>query len=135
MQKRFVLGETVDRANNPRWVVDAMYTEFSSGPYMGEDGQAWCKASKKWMTAFLKRLGATEINFHKNHYEWSIMAKVGPQWWYFSSSDVRHKIMKSLLVRTCDGPTDWTGHGNQWVRYDDPDFEGALERIITGVWL
>ena len=113
------------------WVHQYRFQEFSSGTHMEEDGQAWCRSSKKWMTAFLKRLGTTDRRFRKGHYEWSMTTLLNGQWWYFSSGDVRFKTMNSLLVRKADGPKDYTGKGNMWIDYDVPDFELSLERLLT----
>ena len=126
-----MIGRMTERNNMITWVDDYVHKEFSSGGHMGEDGVAWCRVSKKWMTAFLKRLGATEIKFRKGHYEWSMFALLKGQYWYFSSGDCRFKSMVSLLVRKADSPTDYTGQGNMWVNYDVPDFEYSLERLLT----
>jgi hypothetical protein len=114
-----------------QWVDQYVNMEFSSGPYMGQDGKSWCAASKRWMTTFLKSLGATNIKFTRGHYEWSMFARIGEQWWYFSSGDVRYKIMKALLVRHCDGPKDYSGKGNQFVNYDQ-GFEDNLRYKLEG---
>ena len=113
-----------------QWVDQYRLQEFSSGGQMGKDGQAWCLSAKKWMTAFLKRLSATNIKFNKMHYEWSMFACLNGQWWYFSSGDVRYKISDSLLVRKADGPKDYTGEHNLHICYDAPDFEWSLERLL-----
>lgn len=116
--------------NNPLWAKHFINQRFSSGPRMGEDGEKWCRSAKEWMVSFLSTFGATDIDFHKGHYEWSMFAKIGEQWWYFSSGDVRYKLMKSLLVRTADGPKDYMGHANQYVMYNDPDFAQSLSRLL-----
>jgi len=133
---------------NPQWTRDYLNKEFSSGLRMEADGQAWCRDAHKWMHDFLVRMGASnrEVShptreerlaategmvYSKGHYEWSMFAWLNGQCWYFSSSDCRYKIMKSLLVRKCDGFNDFVGSINQWVNYDSPNFEWDLQKILT----
>jgi hypothetical protein len=104
---------------------------------MGEDGKDWIKASRRWLKKFFKELGASEFKFSKGHYEWTLFVKLGDQWWYLSSGDVRFKVCNWLLVRKADGPQDYTGHHNQRVSYDSTDFAGALKNLLEGgvTWL
>lgn len=116
--------------DSPLWVRQYMTQEFSSSPYMEEDGQEWMRNSKNWMEKFLANIGATNFTFHKGHYEWSCFAKLEEQWWYFSSGDVRFKVMPSLLVRRCDGLRDYTGKHNQFVSYNEPCFAWSLKQLL-----
>ena len=115
----------------PQWVNDCLYKEFSSGGHMGSDGQAWCNAAKRWMIDFLKEnFGTEDVVYRRGHHEWSMFAKIGEQWWYFSSGDVRYNICASLLVRKATSPQDYTGGANMWVKYDVPNFEHSLKQLL-----
>jgi hypothetical protein len=117
----------------PKWVNDLMNKEFSSGSHMGQDGLDWCNDSRLWWKGFLQHIGGTDMDFHINHYEWSIFFKIGEQWWYTNSGDCRFKtcVNLGLLIRKADGPKDYQGHQNQWVHLDE-SFCHNLVTIVTG---
>lgn len=118
--------------NNHQWVNTIRDRLKESGPSMGPEGQAWIRSARSWWTQFRERINAQEWRFSKNHYEFSIVFRVENQWWYMNSGDVRFSVMGSALIRTTTGPKDYTGGRNQFVGYDSPDFDAALERIIKG---
>jgi hypothetical protein len=115
----------------PKFARDYVTREFSSGPYMGPDGEQWIKDSRKWARNFVARVGGypPSFTFHKNHYCWSAFFRIGEQWWYISCGDVRFKLTDSLLVRRCKGPTDYTGERNQYARFR-ANFEDELCSIL-----
>ena len=128
------------RVGPPKWTgefitinfYDDYPTDRESGP--GPVTKRWMTQSRNWMKAFLEdimKCKPEDILWRKGYYEWYMHAKIGEQWWYFSTGDIRFKITKSMLVRTASGPKDYTGGRNQFVQYDDSDFAGALRHILT----
>jgi hypothetical protein len=111
------------------WVNDYLNKEFSSGSTMDKDALEWMSASRTWWTRFCTQIGATNLDFRKNHYEWSLSFLYKGQWWYCSSGDVRFKICKDMLIRTMRHSKDWTGGRNQYVPYEGA-FTGNLLRIL-----
>lgn len=110
------------------WVRDYLNKEFSSSTRMGEDGVAWCREAKSWMSSFLNSLGATKIEYTRGHYEWSMFALINNRWWHFCSGDCRVKL-DSLMVRTARDNHDFTGGRNQFVLYGE-NFEEELRNIL-----
>jgi hypothetical protein len=95
--------------------------------------ESWIRKSRIWMKKFMvERMGCKpeDIIFHKMWCEWSMFAKIGEQWWYFSSGDCRFRFNKSMLVRKASGPKDYRGSSNQFVFYDSPDFTKELEDVL-----
>lgn len=117
----------------PQWCNDYLYRQFSSGPYMGDDGKAWCNSARRWLKKFCKSIGATDFDFHINHYEFSGFFNYSGQWWYFSSGDCRFKICNWFLIRTAKHNKDYTGGVNQRVNYNSRDFMYELECIVKKV--
>jgi hypothetical protein len=113
----------------PGWVSQYLNYSFSSGGRMGPDGEEWIKSCRAWLRKFLKDVGGNDLDFHKNHYTWSAFFKIGNQWFYMSCSDCRHKLSDWLLVRTAQGPKDYTGGRNERVRMDQ-NFYPDLCRVL-----
>lgn len=113
----------------PLWVKKIHNTIDESGVTSGPQAKAWYKSAKRWWTGYLKKIGATDFEFHPNHYDFSGFFRRNDQWWYISSGDARQNMMDSLLIRKAKGPKDYTGGMNQFVRYDE-GFELNLGRVL-----
>lgn len=77
---------------------------------------------KSEFTKELKSIGATNIVFHRGHFDITgfFTAESG-QIYYFSFGDVRGMEFMSpdriqLMYRTAQHYKDWTGGSNQWVQ-------------------
>lgn len=113
----------------PLWVTVIHKGIDETGITSGPKAKAWYKSAKRWWTGYLKKIGATDFEFHPNHYEFSGFFKRNEQWWYISSGDARYNIMNGLLVRKASGPKDFTGGLNKFVGYDER-FELNLNNIL-----
>lgn len=102
----------------PKWVDAYRNQEFSSGPFMEEDGKQWISSARRWWKKYLSSIGAVDQGFRVGHYEFSLFFRLGEQWWYVSCSDCRFKTCDWLLVRRASGPKDYTGGVNQSVAFD-----------------
>jgi hypothetical protein len=114
--------------NKAQWAED--YFNGSIEIYTGVD--RWIKQSRTWITRFLmEEMGCKkeDIIFKKLWCEWSCFAKIGEQWWYFSSGDPR-LACPWFLVRKADGPKDYTGKGNLRVYYGSQDFVAELRDVL-----
>lgn len=127
------------RVGPPKWPKEFLAVDFyndyptdrESGP--GPKSKKWINDSKKWIMAFLVDIMGCkleDINWRKGYFEWYMHAKIGNQWWYFSTGDIRFKTMDSLLVRTAESSKDYTGGRNQYVRYGSDHFADELEHIL-----
>jgi hypothetical protein len=125
----------------PTWAKQFLTVDFETDyPTDRESGygpttKRWMAQSRNWMKMFLtEKMGASEVIWSKGYYYWTIFAKIGEQWWYFDTGDVRYKTMRSMLVRKAQGPKDYTGGANQFVSYRSPFFQAELESVLkTGV--
>lgn len=115
--------------NTPLWVAQYVQQQFNSSSQMTMDGQVWIDNSRRWLRKFVKDIGGTEFKFRPGHYEWYCNFKLGDQWWYCMSGDVRFKVCGWMLLRKCKGPKDYTGGVNQRVPYDN-NFEQTMRRIL-----
>ena len=112
------------------WVKEAANKEFESSPYKTPEFDKFVKSARRWFRAFVKRNGFENLDFHIMHFEFSgFFTDKSGQVWYFSSGDVRFKIMKSMLIRTAKDYKDFTGGQNRFIEYDD-QFEDTLLRVI-----
>ena len=74
----------------------------------------------------LKKAKATEITVKRGHFDAGGFYKVGDQWYYFSLPDVRCIAFgdddPSLLYRTVEGPRDYTGGRNNYIKMTEDMF-------------
>lgn len=94
--------------------------EFSSGYFPGEDYRAFQGEYAKWLR---KALPGYSVDVHRNHYEFSAVvtrkcSEGRPtRHVYLAISDVRFfpkSWYSSVLVRTMEHATDWTGGRNTY---------------------
>ena len=106
-------------------------TDRESGP--GSITRRWVSQSRNWLRKFLvEEFGCKPEDFiyRRGWFEWTAFAKIGEQWWYFSTGDIRFKLMGSFLVRKADSPKDYSGHSNNFVNYYNSKFEEELKYIL-----
>ena len=123
----------------PNWTKQLISTDFYADlPTDRESGygtitKKWLHDSKLWLKKYLVttfNVNPKEVIFNQGYFEWSCFALVGSQWWYFSTGDIRFKILGSLLVRTARHNKDYTGGGNRFVDYNSRSFEENLTTIL-----
>lgn len=112
------MNHLVGRLNNPY--------HFGSGGYNSEEFNEFFEDFKKSFTYQLKRVGATNIQFSKGHFELSGFFTANEQAHYFSLSDVRHDFHQTnwrgqiqLLMRTAKDYKDYTGGANTYVTIEN----------------
>jgi hypothetical protein len=113
----------------PKWCDLIVDDNFESSSGKTPQFKAFMSSVKKWWKAWAKEFGATELDIHEMHFEFSGFFKVGDQYWYVNCGDVRSNFMSSMLVRTAAQPKDYTGGVNQSVKYDG-EFLERLNRIV-----
>lgn len=125
----------------PKWCRDYKRYDFEtdypidreSGP--GPLSRRWVSQSRNWLKKFLvEEMGCKPEDFiySRGWFEWTAFAKVGNQWWYFSTGDIRHKLFGGeMLVRKASHPKDYTGGINCFVAYCNPKFTEELKSIIS----
>jgi hypothetical protein len=88
-----------------------------------------CREAKKWFEGFCKNQGYTNFEFRKGYFNFHGYFKVGEQWWYFSTADLRFKVLETLLVRTAQDNKDYVGGRNNFLGYDklETDLQALLE--------
>lgn len=97
------------------------YRFFNSGTKNSPEFEKFYKNFKRNFKRQLTFLNAKEIQFNKGHFYISGFFKVGEQWVYFSLADVRHSFGTAqgtpmMLVRMADGPDDYKGKMNCYVK-------------------
>ena len=100
-----------------QWYLDILTIAFISSSGRTQQYADFEREAKKWLAGFCKENGYTQFELHSNHFEFSGFFKVGGQWWYFNSCDVRGN-MNAMMVRTAAHNKDYSGGRNQWVGYD-----------------
>lgn len=125
---------------NNTWIKQTLTTDFYNDyPTNRENSpgaltKRWYAQSRNWMKKYLMdtfNVKAENIIWRRGYYEWTMFAKIGEQWWYFSTGDIRSNIMRSMLVRKAQSPRDYTGGMNRFVGYDN-NFEQNLTHILRG---
>lgn len=125
--------------SQPQWVKDYNKTDFNrdyptdreSGP--GPKTKHWYAISRNWMKKFLAEgfhVKPENILWSRGYFEWTMFAKIGEQWWYFSTGDIRHTCTNSMLVRKAKHQKDYTGGSNCFVSYSNPKFTEELMSIL-----
>lgn len=114
----------------------ATQKEFQSASCQTPEYLSWHRCFKRDFSAFLNDLGATDIQVRKpNHFDMSgFFRSASGQIWYFSISDIRWS-KQSMLIRTAQSFTDYSGGRNQWVSLIDGEliFVTELKSIINNV--
>ena len=89
------------------------------------------KAAKRLFRSRMKRLFPEDevIIGSCPHFEFTGFIKRSERYVYFSTGDLRWKLMDSMLVRTAKHDKDWTGGHNNFVQYND-DFDGKLKEKV-----
>lgn len=119
------------KARSPDWVASWCLGGFRSSTANTPDSIAWINSSRRWLKDFCKRIGAELVDFNRGHFYWSAFIKIGDQYWYLRSGDVRFQVCDWMLVRTADGPKDYTGGINKQVNYRSTRFEADLIAILN----
>lgn len=113
------------------WVQKASKGDFESSSTKTPEFKAFYKTTSAWLKKFAKEHGLTDLVVKDGHFSVTATFRVGVQWWYLSTNDVRCPLFNSALLRTTAGPKDYVGGYNQWVAYD-ANFESSLLDTING---
>ena len=89
------------------------------------------KAAKRLFRSRMKRLFPEDeiIIGSCPHFEFTGFIKRSGRYVYFSTGDLRWKLMNSMLVRTAKHDKDWTGGSNNFVQYND-DFDEKFKQMV-----
>ena len=105
--------------------------EFQSSSGKTPEFINWARKAKKWFSVWCKQHDAILSTWNIGHFYVSgFITMSNGCIWYFSSSDVRYKLMSSLLIRTAKHLKDYTGGINQSVDFNE-SFECNFNRIIN----
>jgi hypothetical protein len=91
------------------------YLHFESSSGTTKQWSDFYNLFKREFNKELKKLGATNIVYHKGHFCLTgFFTSESGQIYYFSLSDVRSSNTQ-VMYRTADHYKDWRGGSNQWV--------------------
>ena len=102
--------------------------EFVSSSGLTRQFAEFARTFKSEVTKELKALGCQEIDIRRGHFYMSGFFKHGDQFWYLSIYDVRFFPEKRLLIRTAQGPRDFTGGCNQYIPIETGMFAKFLSQ-------
>lgn len=92
------------------WIDELNNTEFVSSSEYTDQFKKFYTLFKKEMTAFLKSIGATNIEINRGHFNAFGFFTFKDKVWYFSLGDVRFD--KSFFIRKAKNYKDYTGETN-----------------------
>jgi len=108
-------------------LIDIINIEYISSSQVTEQYRAAKRAFKREMK---KLFSGDEILIDScPHFEFDGMIKRENSYVYFSTGDLRHRIMNFMLVRTAKHDKDWTGGSNNFVKYDSDFDEKFKEKV------
>jgi hypothetical protein len=101
--------------------------EFVSSTGETEQFRQFYRAFKRDMRRILKPY-IKRIKFHKGHFfVYGFFELNDGRIFYFSTGDVRYKLMNSMLVRRANNFEDYTGGSNRYVPYNESFIDSLLD--------
>ena len=88
---------------------------FESSSETTQEFLAFVRTFKKEFGAELKAIGASNIEYHRGHFEVTGFYTVGKQPWYFSLHDVRFFPDEQIMYRTAKDYKDYSGGSNVYA--------------------
>lgn len=107
----------------------ALTQTFESSSTLTKQFSSFSRLFKREFKQLLFVFGASKIEISRGHFGLSGFFQIAEQIWYFSLGDVRWS-KGSMLVRTAESFTDYTGGSNNHVAMDE-GFIYNLKRMVV----